>query len=590
MLPLNDSPFRTVLDLSGFWNFQVDWEAKGEENRYFLALPSPRRVAVPGAFNDQFLDGAIHNHMGMVWYERDFALPREFEGKRLFLRFGAANYRAKVWLNGTLLGEHEGSYIPFEFEITNVVHREGTNRLGVRVDYLLSWDTIPQNGVNVGHWAGSGPKFPPMSADHFPYGGLVRPVVIYATGRSRFRSAFVDTDLEGDTGKVHVQAEIDGEASRCLVEIEGVKETCAPENGLCSCELEVPKVEPWSPENPKLYPLTLTLLSGKKEVDGIELSIGIRTVRVEGERLLLNGKPVILRGTSKHEDFYVEGASPSRAVLLRDMENLRYIGGNSMRTSHYPHSEEWMELCDREGILVIDECPATSIWHTAPGVDPASTVTPKTKEAHKRAIVEMMRRDYNHPSVIIWSLSNEPNGTMEISRDYFREMIDFARTIDKNRPITIVGAGDSHDDLTAPYVDVICTNVYRLAHGLLGDWEEVKRQVAKQVDGFHERYNKPVIVTEFGVCTFAGFHSAGSENWTEEYQVRHLVEYLNIFEERPFIVGIHIWVLADFKSQQHFGRTIFNRKGLFTRDREPKLAAHVIAKRWRNGGLLAEEG
>jgi len=588
MLAAQVNAYRNVIDLSGFWNFKADPEAKGEKEKWFNELPEPITVAVPGSFNDQFFDGTLRNHMGMVWYQRDFELPGDFENKRLFLRFGGANYRAKVWLNGKVVGEHEGSYIAFEFEVTGIVNLEGPNRLTVRVDYLLSWDTIPQNGVNVGHWAPAGAKFPPMSADHFPYGGLIRPVVIYSTGASRISALFVDTNIEQSTGKVHIRAELDGQSESCEFEIEGKTVRAGVEEGCAEADIEIEKVIPWSPENPKLYALEVRLLASGKAVDGYKLPIGVRTVRVEGEKVLLNGKPIRILGTSKHEEFFVEGAGPSRAVFIRDLNNLRYIGGNSMRTSHYPHSEEWLELCDREGILVIDECPATSVWHSAPGIDPESTVSEKTKENHKRAIREMIRRDYNHPCVFLWSVSNEPNGTLEASERYFREIIEYARTLDRTRPVTIVGAGDCHDDRTASFVDIICTNVYRMPFAVQGDWEEVKRLVTGQVDGFYERYKKPVIVTEFGVGTISGFHSDGSENWTEEHQVRHLTTYLDIFEKRPWIVGIHIWVLNDFKAQQHTARVIFNRKGLFSRDREPKLAAHVIAKRWRKAGLLAD--
>ena len=564
---------RTLIDLSGIWQFQVDWNEEGESSGWQTCLPTPADIAVPASWNEQFQEERIKNWLGSVWYAKEFYCPAEWHDRTVWLRIGAANYRAKVWLNGEFLGEHEGGYLPFQFEIGRLVTRGKKNQLVIKVNNTLTPDTVPQGGLKVPQEQEWLRNYPPTSFDFFPYGGIHRPVVLYATPKSYLQDIIVKTDIENDTGRIswtlRTGGEEIGEASVTLMDDERVlvQETTSRSQG----ELELKGARLWSPDDPFLYRLEIKLLQKRRVVDRYTLPIGIRTIRVEGDELLLNEQPIYLRGFGMHEDFPVIGKGLNPPLIVKDYSLLRWIGANSFRTSHYPYSEEMMQLADKYGFLVIDEVPAV-------GINPQQA-TKRTLEVHKQQMRELVERDRNHPSVIMWSVGNEPQANTEEADRYFKEVADLARKLDDTRPITVV-SWMIDDDRIFKHFDVVCVNRYHGWYDRHGQLNAAVEHLRSELEKLYRFQRKPIIVSEFGADSVAGLHSDPPEMFTEEYQAEFIRRYLEVFRKLPYIVGEHIWNFADFKTSQGIHRVFLNRKGVFTRDRQPKLAAHVLKKLW----------
>jgi beta-glucuronidase len=353
----------------------------------------------------------------------------------------------------------------------------------------------------------------------------------------------------------------------------------------------VPQARAWCPQDPHLYPLTVTLDDGRRTTDSYTLDVGIRTIEVRGDRLLLNGQELALTGFGKHEDFPINGRGLNVPLIVRDYELLRWVGANSYRTSHYPYSEEAMDLADRLGVLVIDEIPAVSLNFA----DTPELVARRLAQC-QRALDELIARDKNHPSVIVWSVANEPmagrpsagaepapTAAVEAGTRFFRTLYDQARARDNTRPVTLVGIGGGPQEWLAIF-DVTSINRYYGWYSLGGRLEQAAQALAQELDALHARLGKPIVITEFGADTAAGVHSQPEEMWSEEYQVELLRRYLDTAASRPFVAGLHVWNFADFKTGQGIIRMAgLNQKGVFTRDRRPKLAAHFLRSRWHRG-------
>ncbi len=370
MLYPQESLTRELKSLDEIWRLCFDSERAGVERRYFQGLPAAGalEIAVPGSINEQLTEREQYLNLDWVWYETSFFVPSSWAGKRLFLRIGAACHRSDVYVNGQLLGSHEGGYTPLELELTGVARPGETNLLVLRLDSLLSATTVPQGNLDaalggVAAWrVGNNPN---VHWDAFPFMGVHRPVVLYATGTTRLRSLRVETlRLDQGSATLRVRGQSDGPAERLRLRIAelGVDAQAAVNgDGTVAFDVTLTGVTPWSPEQPQLYGLEFSLESGRLRLDRYRLDFGVRTVRVEGGQLLLNDRPVFLRGFGKHEDAAVVGRGVSAPQLVRDLGLLRWVGANSFRTAHYPHSEEAMRQADRHGILVIDEVAANTL-------------------------------------------------------------------------------------------------------------------------------------------------------------------------------------------------------------------------------------
>ena len=590
--------FRDLFDASGLWDFQIDAGDVGEAQQWYRGLPSPRLIAVPGSWNDQFPE--LSNYLGTVWYLRRLELPQSWNGRSVRLRIESANWAAKVWLDGRLLGGHEGGHLPFEFDLGGLSGSPAENRTGqplllaIRVENLPSPLRVPPGAIGADDAAGN---FPNVAYDFFPYAGLQRRVLLLALAPRHLRDFQVVTTLDGRDAIVDVTAfASDRWSGSGQVQLAGNGQRFEAalnfEGGVARARLRVAAARLWHPRDPHLYAVRFELAEGGVAIDAYRDEIGLRTVAVRGDRLLLNGEPIALRGFGRHEDFPVNGRGTNLPVAVNDIALIRWTGGNSFRTSHYPYSEETMRLADREGMLVIDETPAVGLFFAD---DPARIDT-RLRQV-KQQVRELIARDKNRACVIMWSLANEPmdNGYTaaamraqvpagdqyrELGRRFFEELFSYARSLDRSRPMTLAGAPFS-DPSWLEQSDIICVNRYAGWYDHHGRLDQAMPGLIAEIDRLHARTGKPVMFSEFGADAIAGDHSASAEIWSEEYQVQLIRRYLDLADARPWIVGMHIWNLADFRTTQALGRPGgINHKGVFTRDRRPKMAAHYLRSRW----------
>lgn len=584
LFPL-ETQTRECKSLDGIWRLCFDAERRGVEARYFDEFPHARaiEIAVPGSINEQVVQREQHLNLDWVWYQTAFRVPATWWGHRVFLRIGAATYRADVYVNGQLLGSHEGGYTPFELELTGVAKPGEVNQLVVRLDCLLSATTVPQGGLDpklggVANWrAGNNPD---VHWDAFPFMGIHRPVVLYATGATRIRSLRVETlRLAAGQATLRARCQIDGPAQQLrfsVPELTGEVVSSVGADGSVEVDMELSGVRPWCPAEPKLYNLEFQAESEGGVEDCYTLPFGVRQLTVEAGQLLLNGEPLSLRGFGKHEDAPIIGRGLSLPHLVKDMELLHWVGANSFRTSHYPYAEEVLQQADRHGVLVIDEVAANTLSMRAVR-EPA--LREALAAAHRAQIDELIERDFNYASVVAWSLGNECETYVE-NGDYFGQMVRHAKRQDVTRPVLFVVNSDPEQELAAADFDLVCVNLYPSWYSDCGKLDAIAPALERVLLGFWEKYGKPIIISEFGADAIAGMHSEYPVMWSEEYQVEMIERVLEEAARYPFVAGTHVWNFADFKVGQHPGRAMLNHKGVFTRDRAPKLAAHALRRRW----------
>ena len=587
--------YRNLMDLSGFWQFQLDPKGEGEQANWKDGLPSPRVIPVPASWNDLFDDTA--DYLGYAWYAHEAWIPKGWEGQRIFLRVYSANYAAKVWMNGSLLGGHLGGHLPFAFEVSGNARFDVPSRIVIRVENLQKPDRVPP-GKPPGR-RGFFNSMPDTTYDFFPYAGIDRQVALYTCPQTHVDDITVTTEIAGQDGVVKVTALAShgwtGKGRAVIETGPGGGTVTADLNfvkGEAHAELRLASARFWFPDRPNLYPLTVELLESGKPFDAYRLEIGVRTFTISGEQFLLNGQPIKLRGFGKHEDFPLHGKGLDGPQLVRDYELLKWVGANSYRTSHYPYSEEAMELADRYGIMIIDEIPAVGLNFS----ENEEQVQAWTRMASSQ-LRSLIARDKNHPSVIMWSVANEPGAGRPLSGQvasktaiaagdgYFNQLVGLAHKLDSTRPVTFAAVQGGPAEWLS-HVDVVALNRYYGWYVMGGQPDVAVKGLEKELDALHAAYPKPMIFTEFGAEALPGSHSDPPEMWTEEYQAEIISRYLDVAAARSYMAGTLMWCFADFKTSQSIIRAnSMNNKGVFTRDRRPKQAAHMLRDRWRGKAL-----
>jgi beta-glucuronidase len=590
MLRPQDTATRERKPLTGLWRFRLDPAGEGRSAQWFKRpLPDAGEMAVPASFNDIAADPAVREYFGDVWYQTTVRVPRGWDGQRIVLHFESATHRATAWVNGAEVVSHEGGYTPFEAEVADHVQAGEEALVTVVVNNTLNWQSIPPgviedtpHGKRQVYWH-----------DFFNYAGIHRPVWLYATGRAHLTDVTVVAGLEGDNGWVEYATEAedaDGVQVRVVLrDADGVE--VAGGTG-ASGRLTVENVHRWAPGDGYLYDLEVQLV-GKDDtiLDSYHQSVGVRTVAVDGTRFLINGEPFYFTGFGKHEDLAVIGKGHNDAFLVHDFELLEWIGANSFRTSHYPYSEDVLDYADRQGIVVIGETAAVGLnppffggFFGGPGYTTFSpeTINDQTREVHAQAIRELVARDKNHPSVVLWSIANEPESDTEGAERYFKPLFDLTRQLDPTRPVGFANllVATYGKCRVSQFGDVVMLNRYYGWYVNTGDLEAAERAWEEELRGWASE-GKPIIVTEYGADTYPGLHSVVPQPWSEEYQVAFLDMNHRVFDRFDAVVGEHVWNFADFATTSGTARVGGNRKGVFTRDRQPKAAAWALRRRWR---------
>lgn len=557
---------RDSLSLNGRWNYIVDPMDTGIY-KYHMTLQKPHKrffadrhfyqdktklveydfdmapeLSVPGDWNTQ--SERLYWYEGSIWYRTvvDF---QKVAGRRWFLHFGAVNYQCMVGLNNVILGTHKGGFTPFEFEVTDVL-QEGPNSLVVWVNNT--------RGVS---------EVPTQNFDWWNYGGITRdvtlisvPEVFIKDWRMRFdgREASFDVFLDGGTGPVTVE----------IPELRIRKKVCAGRDSVARFKFKV-SPELWSPDNPRLYDIVLS--SGD---DRIEDRIGFRTVRVEGEDILLNGKPVFLKGVALHDESI--GINPGRCKNKEDakalLEAAKDLGCNFLRLAHYPHSEQMVRIAEEMGFLLWEEIPC--YWN----IDWSSEETYANAE---NQLLEMIGRDYNRAAVIIWSVANETPHTPE-RLSFLGRLIARTREEDSSRLVSAAmekKLTDPHhavvEDELISLTDIISINQYiGWYNGTPADCDSLVWSIPS---------GKPLVISEFGGGALYGNHGSDKELFTEEYLALLYRKNLEMLGKLPSLRGLCPWCLKDFRSPKRPLSGIqddFNRKGLIDEQGRRKQAFFVV--------------
>ena len=507
------------------------------------------RVNVPGDWNSQKPE--LLWYEGTVWYKKSFDYRKS--DKRVFLHFGAVNYEAKVYLNGKKLGEHIGGFTPFSFEVTDLV-RNGENFVVVKVDNTRRREAVPT-----------------VNSDWWNYGGITRSVCLVETPQTYIQDFFIQT-AKGQSKSIEGYIRLAGASAsqKVMVNIPELKfsqtfQTDA--SGYAKVNFPL-KPELWSPENPKLYDVKIS-----SENDIVNDQIGFRTIEVKGQDILLNGKPVFLRGICIHEEAAYRGGRAHSAEDARVLLGwAKEMGCNFVRLTHYPHNENMIREAERMGILVWSEVP---LYWTIQWENPNVLVNAKNQ------FFEMYHRDKNRAAVILWSLANEtPLGEARLK--FLSSLAQYVRSMDQTRLLT--AALEIHNEANDPntiiindplgeHLDVLGCNEY---FGWYNGLPDKSRTLT-----WETTYDKPLIMSEFGAGALYGMHGDKLDRWTEEYQEYFFVENLNMLKKIPFLRGTTPWLLMDFRSPKRPLPGIqdyYNRKGVVSDQGGKKKSFYTMQK------------
>ena len=588
MLRPQDTASRERKSLNGVWDFRLDATGAGRrESWHDGRLTGAQAMPVPASYNDIAPEPDLHDHVGEAWYETTAPVPQGWQDRRIVLRFESATHRAEAYVNGRPVVTHEGGYTPFEADISDFVSPGDTARITVAVDNRLTWRSIPPGFIEQ---TPDGPRQRSFH-DFFNYAGLHRPVWLCATPPAHVSDVTVTTELDGGVGVVayEVATENADDLEVHVTLLDGGAGV-ARASGHAG-ELRVGDPHLWRPGEGYLYTLAIELRTDAETViDSYSLEIGIRTVEIDGTRFLINGEPFYFKGFGKHEDAPVIGKRHDDAWMVHDFALMKWIGANSFRTSHYPYAEAVLDYADRHGIVVIDETAAVGLNASLGGVlggvsfetFSEETIGDETREIHAQAIRELIARDKNHPCVVMWSIANEPESWSDESRAYFEPLVAETRRADPTRPVTYANFMQATPDREriADLFDVLMLNRYQGWYAQTGELGNAEQALEAELQDWVERLEKPIIFTEYGADAVAGLHGIDGGPWTEEYQAQLLETFHRVFDRFEAVVGEHVWNFADFATAPGAMRADGNKKGVFTRERRPKTAAHLLRERW----------
>ena len=575
---------RQTVSLNGKWNYIIDVQEEGyydyrmNPTRWgFFQNAKPKRpeelieydfdkaatMNIPGDWCTQ--DERLFFYEGTVWFKKSFNYKKQ-EGHRTLLYFGAVNYDCRVWVNTREVGHHIGGFTPFNYDVTDKLN-DGENVVIVKVDNKRHAEDVPT-----------------QIFDWWNYGGITRDVLLVDVPDvyiENYKLQLEKADAKARQRDISVAVQLNKPGERQLkVSIPGLKlsQTLTTDaKGFASTTVKVPskKLLLWSPESPVRYRVELSLAAAAPALgDFVADSIGFRSVETRGKQILLNGKPVFLKGISIHEEKPNGGG---RANSTADAHTLlswaKELGCNFVRLAHYPHNEYAIREAERMGMMVWSEIPCywTIAW-----------TNPSTYANAERQLTDMIRRDQNRANIIIWSIANETPHSKE--RDQFLgRLAQYARSLDNTRLISmameVTGASNYknrlHDNMHE-YVDVVSFNQYIGWYRDVNDAPKMEWEIP---------YDKPVIVSEFGGGAKYGYHGAKNQRWTEEFQENLYIENTAMLDKIDGLCGTTPWILKDFRSPRRVLDGIqdyYNRKGLFSDKGEKKKAFYVL-KKWYEG-------
>lgn len=581
MLYVQSNSFRHVTNLNGIWEFKTVDDGYVPLEKAENTCPMP----LPASMNDVVTDSSIRDYVGKVLYETEFSIP--VCAKKVYrLRIGATSHKCDIFLNGKKIGVGITGYLPIDLSLTHLCER---NRLSIIIDNRLDRHTLPMGRIEEGnriYWSditgrhafyGDEDSFPSqrqvINHDFFNYTGIHRDVLVYSLPENHIDDIIIDTVADGEYDKIRVKT-----VTNCTQ----VSYTVKDERGIIVAESDtntfrITNPILWEPGKPYLYTLAV-----RTESDYYEEQFGIRKITYDEKGLYVNDKPVYFKGFGMHEDFILLGKADNAAINIRNFELLKWIHANSFRTSHYPYSEEILRLADRYGFMVISEAPAVGCNFWSENTFGANGADIARRELHKEILSQMIARDKNHPCIVMMSLANEAATYEEAARDYFKYLVDYTRTQTKLPLIIVEETKVAENNYVADLFDFIGLNRYYGWYDEIGNLAAIEPLLRHDVECYYNKFRKPIIITEFGADTIEGLHTLPPTSFSEDYQEEYLAENCRVFDSISYIIGEHVWNFADFMTKQGTLRVRGNRKGIFTRDRQPKKAAYWLRERWRN--------
>lgn len=543
-----------ILDPGGAGEYKQVWqEKKPQKKTDFVeySFDGGPELNVPGDFNSQMCELAYLE--GTVWYKKQFNWSVK-DGKRLFLHFGAVNYKADVYLNGEKLGSHEGGFTPFQFEITNKV-KNGDNTVIVRANNHRQGNGLPGYGY-----------------DWFNYGGITRGVHLIETDETFIEDYFIQLK-KGSLNTVSGWLKLNGPQTNqtITIEIPELKlrhRTKTDEKGFAKIEFKA-AFQLWSPANPKLYKVDI---SG--ETDKVTDTVGFRNIEVIGNKVLLNKQPIFIKAVNIHEENpYKTARACSKDDNMVLLNAAKELGCNLVRLAHYPYNEDMIKEAEKMGMMVWNELPVYQ------HIQFSDSAVPQKLEL---MLNEMVTRDKNRCGVVVWSLSNE---TYSGTPDRTKALVELTRkckALDSTRMIVHVINTQSYVnntfnvwDTLYKYSDLIAINEYI---GWYIPWQgkpsETKWQIVYP--------DKPVFISEFGGEALYGSHSGPADEaayWTEAYQEKIFIDQVELFNTIPNLCGVCPWLLFDYRSLGRMNQVYqkgYNRKGLISENGEKKKAWYIM--------------
>lgn len=550
--------------LNGKWNAIIDPYQQGRKTAIYrnralkdkadfkeYAFEGGLRLNVPSDWNSQIPE--LKYYEGTMWYARKFEINKKSD-ENLFLYFGAVNYRCRVYLNGTLIGSHEGGFTPFQFNVTNVV-KEGGNFLAVEVDNTRTADAIPA-----------------LSFDWWNYGGITRDVMLVHTPKNYIRDYFIQLD-KYDSDRVHAEVQLSAQNAGQLVKIEIPELKIANKvftdgTGLAKATFRVRNLERWSPQAPKLYQVIVS-----SEVDEVKENIGFRNLYVKNTQIYLNDSPVFMKSIGLHEEISQrQGRAYSEQDAIALLSEAKGLGVNMIRLAHYPQNEYIVRLAEQMGLMLWEEIP---VWQ---GIDFKDS---STRLKAQRMYTEMLLRDRNRCALTFWGVANE-TAPSESRNAFLKSLVELCHKMDTTRLITAAfdlpklnsetNAFEMEDDFIEN-LDVVSINKYM---GWYHRWPMSPSEIRWNVV-----LDKPLIFSEFGGEALYGQSgdSTVTSSWSEEYQEKLYKDNLEMFKYIPNLAGISPWILFDFRSPYRFHPTNqegWNRKGLISDQGYRKKAWYVM--------------
>ena len=589
---INNIYNRTTTSLNGTWKYIVDpyengyynyrheafdqQENPGKGAFYTNAKPeSPSdlveydfdladSIAVPSDWNTQ--KEKLFYYEGTIWYKKSFDYALKQKSNRVFVYFEASNYKTEVYFNGEKLGTHIGGFTPFNFEVTALL-KEKDNYVVVKVD-----NKRVKKGV------------PTLNTDWWNYGGLTRDVKLVETSENFIQDYFIQLD-PNNTKKITGFVTLNGTnvaSKKVQINIPElrIKETLTTdENGRVSVEITSNKIRYWSVASPFLYDVSI-----KTDTDQITDNIGFRTISTKGAQILLNDKPIFLKGISIHEESpYTGGRGSTKEDAKQLLEWAKELGCNYVRLAHYPHNEHMVRLADKMGMLVWEENPVywTISWEN-----------PATYSNAENQLSEVINRDKNRASVIIWSMANE-TPTSDARNLFLNKLAKYTREKDPTRLISAALEQSDYkgnkyvrtiNDPFADVVDILSFNQY------IGWYDGLPEKCSKI--SWNIQQNKPVLISEFGAGAKYGLHGDKAARWTEEFQENLYIETLKMLDNIDQLQGFSPWILVDFRSPRRVLPKIqdgWNRKGLISEKGEKKKAFFVLQEYYNSKLVLAKD-